>query len=122
MNVLIIDDDRVIANYFQRLSTKIGGVKVFVAHDPESIDKILRSSEFDCILCDIHLAGTSTGPDVLISNKNLISGAKIHLISCADDIQDHADKLARHGFNIGVCVRKPLDPRAFVNFLKENCK
>lgn len=122
MNLLVIDDDKIIAQYFKRLSTKIGGVKVVVAHTPDEIDRALRLDEFDCILCDIHLRNGDTGPEVLIGNKTLLDATTIHLISCADDMQKYADMLLSHGLKLGLCLRKPVDPKDFINFLKEYCK
>lgn len=122
MNLLIIDDDELIAGYFKRIATKIGGVKVFVASTPIEVDRILKLDEFDCILCDVHMQGSVTGPALLISNKILVGNTVIHLISCSDNIQQYGDEILKHGLNLGRCLRKPVDPRDLLNFLKEHCK
>ena len=121
MNLLIIEDDKDIANYFLRIAKMISGMKVFVAHDATEIEKQLKATEFDCILCDVQLDGT-TGPDELICNKYLVGRAVVNIVSCLDNMEAYKTRLLDHGMRVGACLRKGLGPKDLITFLKGYCQ
>ena len=121
MNLLIIEDDRDIAHYFERIANLIPRMTIFVAHDGGQIEKALKANEFECILCDVQLNGT-TGPNELIRNKFLVGSAVVNLVSCLDDIESHKTKLLDHGMRVGACLKKGLGPKDLMALLKVYCR
>lgn len=120
MNLLIIEDDKDIANYFERIAKMVPKMKVFVAQDADEIEKQLKANEFDCILCDVQLNGT-TGPEELIHNKYLVGRAVVNIVSCLDDMETYKTMLMDHGMRVGACLKKGIGPKDLITFLKGYC-
>jgi DNA-binding response OmpR family regulator len=121
MNLLIIEDDRDIATYFERIAKMVPKMKVFVAHDADEIEQALKAIEFDCILCDVQLIGT-TGPEELIRNKYFVGDAIVNIVSSLDDLEQYKTNLMDHGMRVGACLRKGLGPKDLITFLKGYCQ
>jgi response regulator of citrate/malate metabolism len=111
MNILVIEDDRIIAKLFSSM-LRDGSflLNVDTACTKREVNAKLFMVKYDLILCDIML-GDTTGPSVLREYQNLVSDSPIYLMSCLNDIGAYYSDMVNDGFNMIGWRHKPLFSR-----------
>jgi DNA-binding NarL/FixJ family response regulator len=109
MNILIIDDDELVAGYFSRtVRMERPRAITYVAIDDLSAEIYLQAHEFDLIFCDIHMAHGKSGPDILRACKDRLAKAKVVMLSCHDQCADICFQLRNEGLPIVSWQHKPV--------------
>ncbi len=94
LNVLIVDDEQVLADTLAEFLTAEGHT-VKVAYDSQSALKKIEGFEADAVLCDIQLPGTS-GLELLRKLRSHAPGASVIMITAYATV-DSAVEAFRHG-------------------------
>ncbi len=64
-NVLLVEDDKVIAEIISGIVSDVGNYKVIKVYDAENALKVLKTTSVDVVLMDIFLGGVKDGIDVM---------------------------------------------------------
>lgn len=104
-SILVVDDDRDICLVLLRFLTK-NNYSVNVAHTGDEGLKLIRSNEYDLILCDYKLPDIS-GVELLQKVRILNSSVAVIMITGYSDVKTAVETF-RHGAND--FVTKPLYP------------
>lgn len=86
MNILLVDDDYLLAKGTAKLLQRMGGHTVFITDNPEEIFKQCQSGEVDVVLMDVNLPGAVwegqevSGADLSRLLKNHATTAHIPII------------------------------------------
>lgn len=98
-NILIVEDEPIIAKDIQSYMSNLGYVVIGVAHSSESALDILHSRQVDMVLLDIHIQGTRDGIEVakIINEKYGIPF--VFLTSFSDELTlDRAKETNPYGY------------------------
>ena len=108
MNILVIEDDRIIAKLFSSM-LRNGSflLNVDTATSKREVNARLFQIKYDLILCDIML-GDTTATSVLREYQNLVGDSPIYLVSCVNDIGAYYSDMINDGFNMLGWKHKPL--------------
>ncbi len=86
MNILLVDDDYLLAKGTAKLIQRLGGHKVTICDDPAEIFKLCESKAVDVVLMDVNLPGATwegqevSGADLSRILKTKASTAHIPII------------------------------------------
>src|SRR4051812_44834428 len=113
-NILVVDDDKDICLILSKFLTK-NGYAVSIAHTGEEGLRLLRSNDYDLILCDYKLPDFN-GVELLQKIKILNSEVAVVIITGYSDV-----KTAVETFRYGASdyVVKPLHPDELLVTIKD---
>jgi CheY-like chemotaxis protein len=112
MNVLVVDDNEVVADSLAFLLDCIGH-RADVAHDGETALHLLRHGAFDVAFLDEHLPGIK-GSTVARSLKDMSVFSRPLFVSMTGD-SDSSEDLARL---FDVCLQKPFSSDALLQVME----
>lgn len=115
MKLLIIEDNEPLAKLFAKQATNHGHC-VELAYDFIDAVAVLKTGQFDLILCDIDLGtGHNHGPKALLQSE--LHGAKILFMTAVDEYAEAIQPLIDLGYDVE-CLRKPVNLSRFLEILR----
>jgi DNA-binding response OmpR family regulator len=114
--VLIVDDERVIADTLSIILSK-SGFSTMTAYDGESALKLASANPLDLLLTDVMMPGM-TGIELAITVTGTIPGCRVLLFSGQASTVDLLEK-ARHQGHSFTTLTKPVHPTDMLKRISE---
>jgi CheY-like chemotaxis protein len=114
--VLIVDDERVIADTLSAILSR-SGFSTMTAYDGIGALKLARDRKPDLLISDVMMPGM-TGIELAITIKQIIPGCKILLFSGQAATVDLLEKARHNGHNF-ITLTKPVHPTDMLKRISE---
>lgn len=102
--ILVVDDEKAICRFMNRFLSREGHFVKTADNGGEAV-KILKSEEFDLVLCDLAMPGVS-GLDVLREIEALDKRPKVGVITAWGEV---LSKFKRRDLQIDFVIKKPIE-------------
>ncbi len=112
MNILIVDDEKLLCWALKQALTEAGH-KVRIAADAEEAWELVRTDDYDAIITDLRLKGMS-GLDLLTKVKARNPGTRVVVMTASGSRASAHDALDRGALGV---VEKPFDFQEILTLL-----
>ena len=128
-NVLLVDDDALLAKSTAKLLQRLGGHQVVIADEPAAIVSHCRSQPTDIVLMDVNLPGAEwgghavSGADLahLLKNHPETAHLPIILVTAYAMLNERQALLDRSQANT-LCVKPITDYQALLELIDRLCR
>lgn len=115
--VLIVDDEKVMRQMLERLLV-IEGFQVTAASSAKEGIELFRSSEFDCVLCDVKLPD-GFGVDLVGKFKEIRSSSEVILLTAYGNLHDGLNAIRNGAFDY---LQKGEDNERITQTIRNACE
>lgn len=114
--ILIVDDERPVANTISEVLRHSGYDSTPVYNAPDALD-FVRNQKPDLIICDVIIPGAMNGVDIAMACREIYPACRIVLLSGNAGTQELLEDASLQGHSFEV-IAKPIPPRELLARIK----